>query len=34
MKSSLECPLCGAEIGNSEDYCSECGETLKKSDKK
>ncbi|MBI2101330.1 zinc-ribbon domain-containing protein [Candidatus Woesearchaeota archaeon] len=30
MKSSLECPLCGAEVDESENYCSECGETLKK----
>jgi len=30
MKSALECPLCGTEVDAQEDYCPECGETLKK----
>ena len=30
MKSALECPLCGTEVDERQDYCSECGETLKK----
>jgi len=30
MESKLECPLCGLEINIEEEYCPECGETLKK----
>jgi len=32
MKSKLECPLCGTELEEAEDYCPECGETLIKKD--
>lgn len=26
----LECPLCGTQLEEQEDYCPECGETLTK----
>ncbi len=30
MNTTLECPLCGTEVEQENDYCPECGETLKK----
>jgi len=30
MNPTLQCPLCESEVDADNEYCPECGETLKK----